>query len=179
MTDKMLRVAGRDTNGKAKAFKTSTDGTAKIEANRNSKRESIRRTLENQTRRETIQIPEHCYGIVIHNIIHDWDESSSPTLQVNVRNRIRGFDTFGYKTDKIDFNSLEGGKSALLPSIQSIYVCPEAMYLEQYPPRIGKSESSYKFIQLETFPVRLSDEVSVLLEVTGEIEIEMHIDFLM
>lgn len=175
-----MRLAGRDyIFGKARAISVTQEGILKGEIDRSlPDKYPQTQVITDETRRDNIAIPKHSYGAVIHLIIHDWDETTDPSLKVNVRVRVRDRDTFGYMTDKIKFNELDGGKSVRLPAVVSIYVCPEAMYLLQYPPKTESSASSVKFIQLSAFPVRLTDELALLKVVEGQVEIEHQIDYL-
>lgn len=128
---------------------------------------------------EVLELPKNAYGAVLHLITRDWTEDSGASARIRVRPRFSGYDMFGYNSQKIIYDDLSGGKSARLPTIETVYVCPEAMYLKEYPPEIESGGSSFRFLQLTLCPVRLTDRLSVALTIEGEVECELFCEYLM
>src|SRR5699024_1797539 len=139
--------------------------------------------LERETRSEgsypvPIELPKDAYGVVLHLITHDWEEDSGASAQIRARSRFGEYSTFGYITDKVLYDDLSGGKSSRLPSIESMYLCPEALYLKEYPPQTGGGASSVRFLQLTAHPVRLSNSMIATIVIEGTVECSLFCEFL-
>lgn len=152
----MLLYIKEIVNQLKRASKQTTEQTTEmINAikNRTSDTTVIKREVRNTSMQTRVDIPKDAYGAVVSITTHGYSNVDNASLINRIRMQVDGRDTIGWETNKVVFSQLVAPGVAILPNTQLIYLCPEAMYLEEYPP--DTNATSTRFSLIKNCPVRL------------------------